>query len=229
MIARTVIFFVALLLASGCSVFGIRTAEELSYSVVEDEESVEVRRYAPYISAEASMEGDYEAVQSDLFRALAGYIFGKNATEEDIAMTAPVVMNPQEQSDTNTKSGAAAKTAENETIAMTAPVTMTPESENQWKMAFSMPSKYTMETLPKPTDKRVKLVPIAARTLAVVRYSGTFNDDENRDESLSILQTWLANHPEYVKVGEPFFAGYDPPFTLPFLRRNEVLIEIKPK
>ena len=227
--ARNIIFIVTLTLASGCSIFGIRTAEELSYSVVEDTESVEVRRYAPYISAEASMEGDYEAVQSDLFRALAGYIFGKNTTKEDIAMTAPVVMNSQNQSDTNVDSDAPSQSVKSETIEMTAPVTMTPESERQWKMAFSMPSKYTMETLPKPTDKRVKLVPVAARTVAVVRYSGTFNDDENRDESLSILQTWLKDHPEYIMVGKPFFAGYDPPFTLPFLRRNEVLIEIKPK
>ena len=202
-----------LLLATGCSVVGIRTAEELSYSVVASDAAVEIRQYAPHIAAEASMEGDHESVQRDLFRALAGYIFGKNTTQEEIAMTAPVTMNQD-------------TTADGENIAMTAPVTMTPTDTNGWTMAFSMPSKYTMDTLPKPVDDRVTLVEVPERTVAVVRFSGSFNDSDNRAESLGQLTQWLNNQSKYKTVGKPFFAGYDPPFTLPFLRRNEVLVEI---
>jgi len=203
-------------LTTGCSVFGIRTAEELSYETVATESDIEIRHYAPYIAATASTEGDQKSVQSELFRALAGYIFGKNTSEEDIAMTAPVVMNPENNGGS-------------ETIEMTAPVTMTPSESNRWTMAFSMPSKYTMKTLPKPLDQRVLLVEVPARTVAVIRYSGSFSDSENRAEHLAALNRWLAQQPEYKAVGKPFYAGYDPPFTLPFLRRNEVLVEVARK
>ena len=202
-----------LFLTTGCSVFGIRTAEELSYETVSTENDIEIRHYAPHISATASTEGNQKSVQRELFRTLAGYIFGKNTAEEEIAMTAPVVMNPD-------------KNTESETIEMTAPVTMTPSENNRWTMAFSMPSKYTMETRPKPLDEKVVLVEVPARTVAVVRYSGSFSDAENRVENLAALNGWLAKQQEYTAVGKPFFAGYDPPFTLPFLRRNEVLIEV---
>jgi hypothetical protein len=207
------ILIVVLLLTMGCSVFGIRTAEELSYETVSTENDIEIRHYAPHIAATASTDGNHTSVQRGLFRALAGYIFGKNTSQEEIAMTAPVVMNP----DNN---------AESETIEMTAPVTMTPSENNRWTMAFSMPSKYTMETLPKPLDEQVVLVEVPARTVAVVRYSGSFSDVESRAETLTALNRWLAQQPDYTAVGKPFFAGYDPPFTLPFFRRNEVLIEV---
>ena len=174
---------------------------------------MQTKKYAPHIAAEASMEGDHESVQRDLFRALAGYIFGKNTTQEEIAMTAPVTMNQD-------------TTADGENIAMTAPVTMTPTDTNGWTMAFSMPSKYTMDTLPKPVDDRVTLVEVPERTVAVVRFSGSFNDSDNRAVSLGQLTQWLNDQSKYKTVGQPFFAGYDPAFTLPFLRRNEVLVEI---
>ena len=94
-------------------------------------------------------------------------------------------------------------------------------------MAFSMPAKYTMEDIPKPLDERVKLVEIPGRTLAVVRYSGSFSDGEKRGEMEQALLGWLEQHPVYHAKGNSFSAGYDPPFTVPFLRRNEVLIEVE--
>ena len=94
-------------------------------------------------------------------------------------------------------------------------------------MAFSMPSSYTMETLPKPLDDRVKLVEVPQRTVAVFQFSGFFDNEDNRAEGRAILQKWLSDNPTYKAVGTPFYAGYDPPFTLPFLRRNEVLLTIE--
>ena len=199
---------------TGCSVFGIRSAEELKYSVISKSDDFEIREYQPYISAVASMKGPYEEVQGDLFRILAGYIFGKNSTDSKMAMTSPVQTNP-EIKDTNKK------------IAMTAPVLMTPESEGTWKMAFSMPSKYTMQSLPKPLDPRVTLVEVPAKKFAVIRFSGSYDDLKKRRNKAEELSKWLSTNPQYKKVSEPVFAGYDPPFTLPFLRRNEALIEIK--
>jgi hypothetical protein len=199
---------------AGCSVFGIRTAEELKYNVVSKSGDFEIREYQPYILAEASMQGSYEKVQGDLFRILAGYIFGKNTTETKIAMTAPVQTNP-ETKDTSEK------------IAMTAPVLMKPEGQEIWKMAFSMPSKYTMQTLPKPLDPRVTLIEVPAKTFAVIRFSGSYDNLETRHRKTEELSKWLATQTQYKKVSQPVFAGYDPPFTIPFLRRNEVLIEIE--
>jgi len=195
-------------------VVGVRTAEELKYTVVDAEESFEVRSYAPYIAAEASTT-DSDNVNRSLFRILAGYIFGKNTTEESIPMTAPVVMEAEK--DTSEK------------IAMTAPVIMEEEGESGWKMAFSMPSEYTMETLPKPLDPRVSLVEVPSRILAVVRFSGTFNNAEKRVEMEQALRSWLEEKQQYKAVGQAFYAGYDPPFTMPFLRRNEVLVEVAPR
>lgn len=94
-------------------------------------------------------------------------------------------------------------------------------------MAFSMPSEYTMQNLPKPLDPDITLVEVPAKLFAVIRFSGSFDDLEKRRSKAEELSKWLLTQPQYKKVGEPVFAGYDPPFTLPFLRRNEVLIEIE--
>ena len=136
---RTVLLTMVFTLLSNtaCSVVGVRTAEELQYDVLVSDAEFEVRAYAPYIAAEARTR-DAENVNGSLFRILAGYIFGKNTTDESIAMTALVVMEeaPAEQA-----------TDTSEKIAMTAPVVMEEEAPGEWKMAFSMPAKYMMETL----------------------------------------------------------------------------------
>ena len=201
-------------MVASCSVFGIRTAEELKYTVVSKSGDFEIRNYEPYISAVATMKGPYKEVQGDLFRILAGYIFGKNTTDSKIAMTAPVQTNPESKDSS-------------EQIAMTAPVVLQPESDGVWKMAFSMPSEYTMQNLPKPLDPDITLVQVPAKLFAVIRFTGSFDDLEKRRSKAEELSKWLLTQPQYKSVGEPVFAGYDPPFTLPYLRRNEVLIEIE--
>ena len=94
-------------------------------------------------------------------------------------------------------------------------------------MAFSMPSKYTLQSLPKPLDSNIKLVEVPAKMFAVIRFTGAYDNLKKRRSKINELSKWLSTRPQYKKVSEPVFAGYDPPFTLPFLRRNEVLIEIK--
>ncbi|MEM7645365.1 MAG: heme-binding protein [Pseudomonadota bacterium] len=194
--------------------FGIRTAEELKYQVIEKDSSFEIRQYEPYISAEVTLEGNYRDIQGDLFRILAGYIFGKNQKKQKISMTTPVVMGSED----NKKS---------EKIAMTAPVHMRPQEGNRWTMAFSMPNKYSMDTLPEPLDQRVQLREVNKKIFAVIRFSGAYDNIEKRMAKAKKLEAWLSEKNKYKKVGTHTFAGYDPPFTLPFLRRNEVMIEIK--
>ena len=129
--------------------------EEPSYNVLETEGNFELRKYSSYIVAETYVEGDFEAVGSEGFRRLAAYIGGKNQKKESISMTAPV-----------------SQRAVSEKIAMTAPVSQAREN-GKWRIAFVMPSAYTMETLPTPDDDRITLREEREKTVAVIRYSGT--------------------------------------------------------
>jgi len=194
---------------AGCSVFGIRTAEELQYVVIDRMDDIEIRQYTPYIAAEVEMSGaSYDEKADSGFQILAGYIFGNNESREEIAMTAPVTEQRASQK-----------------IAMTAPV-ITKAIAGKRVMAFSMPAKYTMESLPKPTDQRVKLRQVDASYQAVIGYSGFFDNIEKRAEYERRLVDWLASSEQYQAVSSPTYAGYDPPWTIPFLRRNEVMITV---
>ena len=112
---------------------------------------------------------------------------------------------------------------------MTAPVMTESGIGGHWKMSFSMPSKYTMDTLPTPNDKRVKLIQTKTKTVAVIRYSGRFGNAETRRRKTQALMAWVEGLKGFRASGVPFYAGYDPPFTIPSLRRNEVLIELVPR
>ena len=199
-----------LALVSGCSVFGVRNTPEPAYEVVvEDADArVEIREYAPMILAVTTIETtDYGRASSEGFRRLAGYIFGKNARSEEIGMTAPVY-----------------RAREGENIGMTAPVLREQDGEGRWRMSFVMPERYTLETLPRPVDERVTLETVPSRTMAVIRYSGAFDEEGSRAKERELLAWAGANGWEVVST--PRAAGYDPPMTLPFLRRNEVLVEV---
>ena len=111
-----------------------------------------------------------------------------------------------------------------EKIAMTAPVTQTGNGD-EWKMQFMMPSQWTLETLPKPLDERVKFVEMPAKKFAVITFSGFWNEKTFKKQQQKLLDFITSNKLE--TIGQPIKAFYNPPWTLPFLRRNEILIEIK--
>ena len=204
--------FASLVCLSGCSVFGVRSEENPKYDVLVKDEKFEVRQYHPYIVATTFVEGSFEETQNKAFRILAGYIFGDNEKDSKISMTAPVVMNPPKN--------------ESEKIAMTAPVTQAPKG-NGWEMSFMMPSKYkSIEELPKPKDSRVTFRVLEPKLEAVILFTGFWSEEKNQ-KMASQLREWLAKNAQYEPLSEPKFAGYDPPWTLPFLRRNEILIEVK--
>lgn len=113
------------------------------------------------------------------------------------------------------------------TVAMTAPVTMAPEAGST-EMRFMIPSGYKRETVPEPADPRVEVIDVPAETVAVVRFTGLLTE-EAVAECRRELEKWLAAREDYVADGPYRVAGYDPPFTLPFLRRNEVMIPVKPR
>jgi hypothetical protein len=196
------------LLAGVGQLVGIRAGtEQPPYEVVGRIGDAEIRRYAPQIAAEAVVEGPVETARNEGFRRVAGYIFGDNTAKASVAMTAPVVQGRE-------PSGGS------QSIAMTSPVVQQPAGGESWSIQFIMPSKYTMATLPQPNDPRVRLVEIPARTFAVVRFSGLGKADAVAQHEKA-LDAALAGS-SWRAVGEPVTWYYDPPWTVPFLRRNEV-------
>ena len=180
--------------------------ETPNYEIVTAENNIEVRQYKPMIIAEVQMNGRREDAIGDGFRLLADYIFGNNIAQKDIAMTAPV----QQQESTK--------------IAMTAPVQQQSTGED-WQISFVMPSEYTMETLPKPVNEHVTIKEIPAKTFAVITFSGTNSDKNVKDHENQLMKYVGAN--ELSVIGTPKYAFYNPPWTLPPMRRNEVMIEIQ--
>lgn len=113
--------------------------------------------------------------------------------------------------------------ARGEKIAMTAPVGQRQET-NGWSVSFMMPASYTLKTLPAPIDPTLTVREVPARRMAVIRYSGVWSEERylaNKDR----LESWIREK-GLTAIGQPVWARYNPPFTLWFLRRNEVLIPV---
>ncbi|MBF0587235.1 heme-binding protein [Prosthecochloris sp. N3] len=201
-----VLVFTTVLLLTGCSVLGKRSAEEPPYTVREQSGAIEIRSYPSLIVAETVVEGDYRETSGKAFSRLAGYIFGRNSGEQKISMTAPVIQEP-----------------EGKKIPMTAPVLQEPEGDS-WRMAFVMPEEYTMETLPRPLDKAVTIRELPPRLVATIRYTG-MHSQRNIDKWSEKLKAWLDNE-GYEQLSPPKAASYDPPWTIPMLRRNEIHIDV---
>jgi DNA gyrase inhibitor GyrI len=207
---RTLPILLLTLFIGGCSIVGTKSPEPSWHSVRQDGD-MEIRDYDPMIVAEVTTTGERYAAINAGFRILAGYIFGGNTAQTKIAMTAPVT-----QESTGAKS---------EKIAMTAPVTQeASENQNEWKVRFVMPPEYTLASLPVPNDNRIKFLEIPAYRTAVIQFSG-FNTDSNLSEHQKILMDWLAKN-NITPIGKPIYAFYNPPWTLPFFKRNEVMVKI---
>lgn len=181
--------------------------EEPSYRSILQETPFEIREYPALIAAEVTVSGERSEAASAGFRLLAGYIFGGNTRKQSIAMTAPVIQNE----------------SPNEKIAMTAPVMQSPDPSG-WIIRFIMPASYTLDTLPTPNDPKVRLIPLPPKRLAVVRFSGLV-DDNDVEQQTTVLRAFIAQQ-KLTAVGTPSLARYDPPWTLWFLRRNEIMLEV---
>lgn len=176
------------------------------YSVSKKQNEIEIRQYSGYIQAEVTIEDtNYKSAIERGFSLLAGYIFGNNISRQKIEMTTPV------------------QASQSEKIAMTTPVTVTGESS--FTVAFIMPAEYTLETLPQPKDIRVHFMPIPARSMAAIRFSGYFQKDTIQ-KNKQRLSHWLEAQGLETE-GDFIVAGYNPPWVPGFLARNEVLIQIK--
>jgi hypothetical protein len=180
--------------------------EEAAYSVELKVQNFEIRRYEPHILAETIVDGEFDSAGNKAFSRLFKYISGDNKSRETVAMTSPV-----------------SQKASSEQISMTSPVGQQ-RSNGQWAVSFMMPSSYSLETLPEPTNPSVILRQVPARYMAAVRYSGFWSEKGYR-QNKEKLEAWMDE--QGLKVaGEPVWARYDPPFMPWFLRRNEILVPI---
>jgi DNA gyrase inhibitor GyrI len=180
--------------------------EQANYAVVESAGDIELRDYAPMIVAEVQVSGDRKDAINQGFRLIADYIFGNNISQQKLSMTAPVTQQPSEK------------------IAMTAPVMQEAAESGSWNVRFVMPSNYTMETLPKPNKDAVKLMQVAGKRFAVIRFSGTA-DESSLKEHTDALNAFLLKK-KLSATSKPTYGFFNPPWTLPFLRRNEVMVEV---
>ena len=194
--------------------------EEPNYTVLSQMDDFELRRYDKQLVAQTLVSGDQDSASREGFKVLADYIFGNNTAptggSSKISMTAPVTMQPN-----NKKSD-----SESQKIAMTAPVSMQ-QNDGKWRVQFTMPSKYTMQTLPKPNNPNITITEMPAQTYGVIKFSGLAGSKKVATKTEE-LQSWMQTQ-NLTITGEPELARYNPPWTLPFLRRNEVMIAYKPK
>lgn len=181
--------------------------ESAKYEVIEKRKGYEIRMYYPQILAQTKVKGEYEYALNQGFRILAKYIFGNNIKKESIAMTSPVIEDKNRS----------------ENIAMTTPVISNVEGDYH-TVSFGMPKKYNLNTLPKPVDNRIEIVEIGEKKMAVIRFS--WFRTYTRVKAKKDLLIDLLKKDNIKVIGEVKYAGYNAPWTPPFMVRNEVLVEI---
>ena len=187
--------------------------EEPDYKVIAKYDNFEIRKYSPYLIAETEVENNFEDATNTAFRILFDYISGKNVKQEKIKMTTPVNQRNADQ--------------EGEKIKMTTPVSQkkTLQSEGKYTINFVIPSKYTLETVPAPQDPRVNIRKVPQKNMAVIKYSGRWTQENYRKHEDKLIKALEEKDLEI--IGDPVFARYNPPFWPFFMRRNEILIEVK--
>ena len=172
--------------------------ETTKYQVIKRVGDLEIRKYPPLILASTSAASD----DNSAFMIIANFIFGNNKSNKKISMTAPVITS--------------------EKIAMTTPVIT---SRKGYKMSFVMPSNYTLKTLPEPLTKKIKIETQKSRKIAVLRFTG-FTYESKLKKLQEVLIKELAKNKIKTK-GSVFLMRYNSPWSIPFLRRNELAIEIE--
>lgn len=200
---RVLLISTFMLIGSG----GVMATEEAKYQVNYQQENFQVRQYEAHIVAETIVDSEFEDAGSEAFQRLFKYISGNNTAKQSIDMTAPV-----------------SQEADGQKIDMTSPVGQ--QSVNgRWAVSFMMPASSSYETLPKPNNSDVVLKQVPERYIASIEYSGFWSETSYK-ENKNKLQAWISKN-GYQVIGEPIWARYNDPFTLWFLRRNEILIPIE--
>lgn len=192
------------------SLYGYFTShvEQTPYTVTKKTDTYEIRQYPSHLVAQTTVSGSYKDSLNEGFSIVAGYIFGANIQKQKIAMTSPVVATDEGS----------------EKIAMTAPVLAT-DDQGSTTIAFGMPQSYTEETLPTPTDSRVRVVRVPETTFAVITSTGYRTDARLKRMETTLREALVQDGVQ--ANGKVSYAGYNAPGTPPWMTRNEILIELK--
>ncbi len=199
--------------------FGSRV-ETLSYTVLSSDKEYEIRELPEHIIAETTVTSNFDDAMGESFNILAGYIFGNNTKKQSISMTSPVIENGNEKIAMTTP----VIESESVNIAMTTPVVEQDSGANKKVFSFVMPAEYTMATLPEPLDKRVTIKKVESKKIAVLTFSG-FYSEKKINEKKQLLKQYMDR--DGLKYSTVSWAGYNPPWTPPFMRRLEVWAELK--
>lgn len=197
------------IILSSCSVIGLNSTPQAKYQNIKKDNPFSVRVYEPVVEAQVTVkDDDYKSAVNKGFRELFKYITGANIVNQKISMTAPVLTEQKSQN-----------------IEMTAPVLISDSNnDSSWTIAFVMPENMTIEKTPKPTNDNIRLVEKPQTKVAVIKFSG-YMSKQAIESNTQKLKNWIdANNLKM--IGKPQAAGYNPPWTLPFLRTNEVMIAV---
>jgi hypothetical protein len=202
----SILYYALTAATSVLGIVGIRPYDQPRYVVLRDlAPQAEIRRYDAALAIEATVPAtDRDQAASQAFGLLFAYITGANQRAQSIAMTAPV-------------------STEGEAIAMTAPVA-TATADGKLTMRFFLPPDVAEQGAPQPTDPRLHLQRIPEKTIATIRYSGTDSAQRHQQKAQELLALLQAS--KYQPQGEPYRLNYDPPFALPFVRRNEAAVAV---
>ena len=201
---------------------------------------LEIRVYgASWVAETTVRDATWEEALSEGFRRLARYIFGENHPSpfqpSQLATSDPRRSFAALRADDGNDSGyqipmpvpsAMAPRRQTEKLAMTTPVNVATHEDRTYTILFNLPRDRTLASLPAPDDERVRLERRPRRRVAVLRYPGGRSGPCVAAKFSELLARVRAERLPY--RGSPEFAGYDPPSTLPFLRRNEVWVELEP-
>jgi len=187
--------------------FASRFVEKLGYTVVETKNKYEIRLLDDHLIAETEVKGTFETGINEGFNILAGYIFGDNKKKQKIKMTTPVVGSEKQS----------------EKIEMTAPVIGEESSKETILFSFVLPSKYNLDEVPEPNNPKISIREIKGKKIAVIKFSGFFSDEKFEKKKQELIKYLEKDGVKYKTIS---YVGYNPPWTPPFMRRNEVWAEL---
>ena len=196
--------------------------EQQPFDLVRRYPGFELRRYPAHTVAQITVHASFDKAGNSAFRSLFGYISGQNRTNTSVSMTAPVVQAGPPHPAGQATGG---QDGRSEKVAMTAPVVQRPSGEDEFVVAFVLPTSLTADTAPVPTNPQVPIHTDPAVLAAVLSYSGGWSrsgfDKHNAQLQQAVLNAGLT------PIGPPRFARFDPPFKPWFLRHNEVVQDVQ--
>ncbi len=189
-------------------IFGIRLDEEVKYYVITRDHERQIRKYRPFILAQTMVRGTFEIARDLGIRRLELYLNGHNSFRERLPSTTPFFQSRGDR------------------LSFTSPLEIDRHAhEENWVLGIILPARFSVNNMPQPLEKNIKLLKIPSQIVAASRYSGVNSEEVMNRESQKLL-IWLEKQKNYKSISEPRFAQYDGPIVIPIFRRNEIQLSL---